>query len=94
MPRYLVQRNFGNIDDEHLELCGRRAKALTETEFTQVTWEHSHVVGSPDGAVRTFCVYDAPDEAIVRDHADAMGGHQIEVIYEIGGDVAPSDFKN
>jgi len=30
----------------------------------------------------------------VRDHADAMGGHQIEVIYEIGGDVAPSDFTN
>ena len=94
MPRYLVQRNFGNIDDEHLELRARKSKLLTETEFTQITWEHSHVVGSPDGAVRTFCIYFAPDETIVRDHAYAMGGHQIEVIYEIGGDVAPSDFTN
>ena len=94
MPRYLVQRNFGNIDDEHLELRARKSKLLTETDFTQITWEHSHVVGSPDGAVRTFCIYFAPDEAIVRDHAEAMGGHQIEVIYEIGGDVAPSDFTN
>ena len=93
MPRYLVQRNFGQIDDEHLESARAQEQALTETEFTQIVWEHSHVVGSPDGAVRTFCIYVAPDEDVVRSHADAMGGHQIEVIYEIGGDVAPSDFS-
>jgi len=94
MPRYLVQRNCGQIDDEHLELRARKSKKLVETEFTQITWEHSHIVGSPDGAVRTFCIYRAPDEAIVRVHADAMGGHQIEMIYEIGGDVEPSDFTS
>jgi hypothetical protein len=92
VPRYLIQRNFGQIDDEHLELRARRSKELTETSFTLIVWEHSHVVASPDGAVRTFCVYSAPDEGIVREHAEAMGGHQIEVIYEIAGDVAPSDF--
>lgn len=93
MPRYLVQRNFGQIDDEHLELRARKSKKLVETEFTVITWEHSHVVASPDGAVRTFCIYRAPDEGIVHEHAVAMGGHQIEMIYEIGGDVAPSDFS-
>ncbi|MDP9330517.1 MAG: DUF4242 domain-containing protein [Actinomycetota bacterium] len=92
MPRYLIQRNFGRIDDEHLELRARKSKQLTETSFTRIVWEHSHVVASPDGDVRTFCVYVAPDEAIVREHAEAMGGHQIELIYEIAGDVAPSDF--
>jgi hypothetical protein len=91
MPRYLVQRNFGQIDDEHLELRARRSKTLIQSEFTQLVWEHSHVVGSPDGAVRTFCIYVAPDEAAVRKHAEALGGHQIEVIYEIAGDVAPGD---
>lgn len=92
MPRYLVQRNFGQIDDDHLELRARKSKQLVETEYTQIVWEHSHVVASPDGAVRTFCVYIAPDEDMVRRHAVDMGGHQIELIYEIGGDVAPSDF--
>ena len=92
MPRYLVQRNFGQIDDEHLELRARKSKSLIESDFTQLEWEHSHVVGSPDGAVRTFCIYGAPDEAAVRAHAEALGGHQIEMIYEIGGDVAPADF--
>lgn len=94
MPRYLIQRNFGQIDDEHLELRARKSKQLVDTEFTQIVWEHSHVVASPDGAVRTFCIYRAPDEGMVRDHADAMGGHQIEVIYEVGGDVKPSDFTS
>lgn len=91
MPRYLVQRNFGQIDDEHLELRARKSKALIESEFTLLEWEHSHVVASPDGAVRTFCIYGAPDEAAVRAHAEALGGHQIEIIYLIGGDVAPAD---
>jgi hypothetical protein len=91
MPRYLVQRNFGQIDDEHLELRARRSKTLIETQFTEVVWEHSHVVASPDGTMRTFCIYRATDEGLVREHADALGGHQIEVIYEIGGDVSPSD---
>lgn len=91
--RYLIQRNFGDIDDEHLDLRARRSKELTETDFTMIVWEHSHVVTSPDGTVRTFCIYDAPSEAVVREHADAMGGHQIEMIFEIGGDVKPSDFN-
>ena len=93
MQRFLVQRNFGQIDDEHLELRARRSKQLIETDFTQVEWEHSHVAVGPDGTMRTFCVYRAPNEAAVHEHAAAMGGHQIEMIYEIGGDVAPADFN-
>jgi hypothetical protein len=50
------------------------------------------VVASPDGGVFLFCVYGAPDEDSIRLHADALGGHTVEMIYEIGGDVAPSDF--
>ena len=46
---------------------------------------------APSGPSASIC---APGEDMVRDHADAMGGHQIEVIYEIGGDVAPSDFTS
>ena len=93
MPRYLIVRAF-DVSEDQMPEVGRRSRKVIEDKYPQIVWEHSHVVGSPDGAVRTFCVYRAPDEAIVRDHADAMGGHQIEVIYEIGGDVAPSDFTS
>jgi hypothetical protein len=32
-------------------------------------WEHSHVVVDDDGMAGTYCVYEAPDEETVREHA-------------------------
>ena len=93
MPRYLIKRNFGRVDDEHMHMRSVRSKELTESEFLQIVWEHSHVTTTDDGAVLTFCIYESPSEELVREHADALGGHTIEAIYEIGGDVRPSDFS-
>ena len=45
-----------------------------------------------DGAVKTYCVYAAPSEEMVRSHAKELGLHDIQVIYEIAGDVSPHDF--
>jgi hypothetical protein len=45
-----------------------------------------------EGAVKSFCIYDAPDPATVRDHAALLGEHFVEGIYEIAGDVTPDDF--
>jgi len=42
--------------------------------------------------VKTFCVYAAPTEDIVRAHAEQLGQHTIQAIYEIAGDVTPTDF--
>lgn len=43
--------------------------------FHDVVWHHSYVVIDPDGVVHTFCIYSAPDEARLRAHAAAFGGH-------------------
>jgi hypothetical protein len=91
MPRYLVVRSF-DVDSEQMPTVGRRSRELTEQEFPEITWEHSHVVVDDDGLVRTFCVYDAPSETIVRDHAKQLGRHTIETLHEIAGDVTPADF--
>ena len=48
---------------------------------------------TPNGDVKTFCIYRSPNEALVHEHAEALGGHTIEVIFEIGGDVEPDDFR-
>lgn len=91
MPRYLIQRNFGHIDDEHMTRRAVKSKELTETEFLDIVWEHSHVTATDEGAILTFCIYDAPNEEKVREHAEALGGHTIEAIYVIAGDVKPAD---
>jgi hypothetical protein len=42
--------------------------------------------------VRTYCIYAAPDEPTVREHAKYLGRHEIESLTEIAGDVTPADF--
>ncbi len=55
-------------------------------------WEHSHVVESDEqGEVRTFCIYTAPNEEMLRAHALAVGNHVVLNVYELAGDVAPAD---
>ncbi len=71
---------------------GRRSREIVETEFPEITWEHSHVVVDDTGMVQTFCVYAAPSEEVVREHAVRLGQHEVDSIDEIVGDVTPADF--
>ena len=91
MPRYMVVRTF-EVGEDQMPGVGRRSRELIEENFPEIIWEHSHVVVDDDGFVRTFCVYDAPDEETVREHASMLGRHTIDALYEIAGDVTPADF--
>lgn len=91
MPRYLIVRAF-EVTEEQMPPVGRRSRELTETEFPEIVWEHSHVVVDANGKVRTFCVYDAPNLDLVRAHSSRLGQHEIDSIDEIAGDVTPADF--
>ena len=91
MPRYLIERLFFVTEDKMPDV-GRRSKEVAVEQFPEITWEHSHVVVDDEGAVKTYCVYTAPSEEIVRRHGDQLGLHDIQGIYEIAGDVSPDDF--
>ena len=71
---------------------GSRSRTLIETEFKDIVWEHSHVVVDSEGKVKTYCVYQAPDEESVKAHSRALGNHEVDTMYEIAGDVSPADF--
>ena len=91
MTRYLVVRKFSVAAGE-MPMVGRKSRQAIEEYFPEVTWEHSHVVVDAEGNVSTFCVYDAPDEETVRKHSAELGMHYIEDLFEIAGDVSPTDF--
>ena len=91
MPRYIVVRSF-EVGSDQMPFVGRRSRVLTEEEFSEITWEHSHVVVDDDGVVHTYCVYSAPTEEIVRQHSRKLGQHTIDGLWEIAGDVTPADF--
>jgi Protein of unknown function (DUF4242) len=91
MPRYMIIRSF-EVGEDQMPTVGRRSRALTEDEFPEITWEHSHVVVDDEGLVQTYCVYEAPDEEMVRQHSTRLGRHKIAGLHEIAGDVSPADF--
>jgi hypothetical protein len=91
MPRYVVERTF-DVDNDEMPVVGRRSREVMGEQFPEIVWEHSHVVVDADGTLKSFCVYEAPDEATIRRHGAIVGNHEIDHIYEIGGDITPEDF--
>jgi hypothetical protein len=87
----MIVRTF-DVAEDQMPVVGRRSRELVEGKFPQIIWEHSHVVVDDGGVVRTFCIYTAPDEQQVREHAEQLGSHRIEALHEIAGDVTPADF--
>lgn len=93
MPRYMIERSFGAISDEEMLAAAMRSDRTAVEHFPDITWEHSHVCVGPDGAITTYCVYSAPNEDVVRNHADAFGGHSIVNLQEIVDDVTPQEVR-
>ena len=91
MARYLVERQF-SVGQEQMTVVGRRSVEIAEERFPEITWEHSHVAIGDDGCVKTFCLYEAPSEDVIREHAQELGQHEVLRVAEIVGDVTPADF--
>lgn len=70
MPQYLIERNIpgaGNFSyDELVKIAKRSNQVLTEmsSEGKGVEWKQSYVAGD-----KIYCVYNAPNEDAVREHA-------------------------
>lgn len=93
MPRYLIERVYGQAEQQAMQNIGERMKQVAEDSFPDVTWEHSHVVSDESG-IKSFCVYEAPNEEQVREHGNMVREHTIVRIYEIAADVTPADYPD
>jgi hypothetical protein len=91
MPQFLIERNFGNVTPEDVGKAGSSSKHTANERFPEIVWEHSHAVETPNGFV-TYCVYQAPNEQYIRDHAQAAGlpCDRVQVIAQT---VGPDDFE-
>ena len=91
MPRYMIERVYDSAVQEDMEKVGARTVRVAQESFPEITWEHSHVV-SDESVIKSFCVYEAPNEEQLREHAEKVGGHTVTRMYEIAADVTPADF--
>jgi hypothetical protein len=91
VPRYVIERAY-TVEESEVPVVAARSKRIGRDDYPEIVWEHSHVVLDGDGRPKSFCIYAAPSEEMVRRHADQLGDHSIVAIYEIAGDVTPDDF--
>ena len=87
VPRYVIERFLGDVSDAELDAAAKESERLRLEGFPLIDWEHSHVVRVP-GGLRSYCIYRAPDEQTIRDHA-ARAGLPVDHILEIHTDIVP-----
>ena len=71
MPKYVIEREIpgaGQFTPEQLKGISQTSCGVLSNMGPQIQWVHSYVTGD-----KIYCVYNAPNEEMVREHA-AQGG--------------------
>jgi hypothetical protein len=71
MPKYVIEREIpgaGQLTPQELQAISQKSCGVLRAMGPQVQWLQSYVTDD-----KIYCVYIAPDEASVREHA-AQGG--------------------
>ena len=67
MPKYLIEREIprvGHMSQQALQAASRKSCCVLQNLGPQIQWQHSYVTGD-----KLYCVYIAPNEEMVREHA-------------------------
>ena len=71
MPRYVIERdvpNAGTLSEAELRDVSLRSLSVLNELGPQIQWIHSYVTDN-----KVYCVYLAPDEEMIRRHAELVG---------------------
>ena len=71
MPRYVIERDIpgvGKLTPEELQTVSQKSCAVLDKLGPRIQWLESYVTDD-----KLYCVYIAPDEATIREHARQGG---------------------
>jgi hypothetical protein len=71
MPKFVIEREVagaGNLTDAQLRELSQKSVNVLKGMGPEIQWLHSYVTGD-----KVYCVYLAPDEATVQEHARRVG---------------------
>lgn len=71
MPKYVIERNIpgaGNMSAEELSAASAKSCYVLDRLGSNIQWIHSYVTGD-----KIYCIYTAPSEELIRQHADESG---------------------
>ena len=87
MPKYLIEREIpgaGNLSAQELQGISQKSCSVLRNLGPQIQWVQSYVTDD-----KVYCVYIAPNEAMVREHAN-QGGFPANRISEIKTMIDPA----
>ena len=71
MPKFVIERTIpgaGNLSPAELQAISQKSRAVLRELGPAVQWVQSYVTDD-----KVYCVYVAPDEAAIREHARRGG---------------------
>jgi len=71
MPKFVIEREVpgaGNLSDAQLREISQKSVDVLKAMGPEIQWLHSYVTGD-----KVYCVYLAPDEAMIQEHAKRVG---------------------
>ena len=71
MPKYVIERDIpgaGKLAPDELKAISQKSCGVLRELGPQIQWVQSYVTGD-----KVYCVYIAPNEELVRDHASKGG---------------------
>jgi hypothetical protein len=71
MPKFVIEREIpgaGNLTEVQLREVSQKSVNVLRAMGPEIQWLHSYVTGD-----KVYCVYLAPDEATIQEHARRVG---------------------
>jgi hypothetical protein len=87
MPKYVIEREIpevGKLSKEQLQAISQKSCGVIRNIGPQIQWVQSYVTDD-----KIYCVYIAPDEETVREHAQ-QGGFPANKISRIRSMIDPT----
>jgi len=87
MPQYVIEREVpgvGKLSPAELKALSQKSCGVIRNIGPQIEWVHSYVTGD-----RIYCVYNAPNEQMIREHAK-QGGFPANRISEVRSMISPA----
>ena len=87
MPRYVIEREIpgaGKLSADELSAISQRSCTVLDRLGPRIQWVESYVTDD-----KTYCVYIAPDEATIREHA-RQGGFPADRIAQVRTIIDPT----
>jgi hypothetical protein len=87
MPKFVIERDIpeaGKLSPQQLQAISQKSCGVLQEMGPRIQWVQSYVTDD-----RIYCVYIAPDEATVREHAQ-QGGFPANRISQIRSVIDPT----